>query len=100
MPGIWSRSFKRMAESQQLNYTNMNAIIQNDLYIDGRINVFSNVSGDQIGYITKDLRATPIGAGISGVFKTIEAGVKYILAITEPKETKKEIKNTNQQSLF
>lgn len=77
----------------------MNAILQQDMYINGRVNVFSNSTGDQIGYVTPDLKAVPIGKGRYGEFKNMDAAVKYILSVTEPEE-KKQAQNTNQQSLF
>ena len=72
-----------------------NAILQNDIFCPGRINVFSNATGDIIGWVTPELKAiTMEGANPDFVFSNLQAAVKYIVAVTQPKirEIKREDK--------
>jgi len=54
-----------------------NAILQNDIFCQGRINVFSPESGDIIGWVTPELKAVAIeGANPDFVFNNLQAAVK------------------------
>jgi hypothetical protein len=75
----------------------MKAILQADMYIKERVNVFSGDTGDIIGWI-ENLKAQPVGAQ-PAEFRTQEAAINYILSTIKPTEEKKKV-NTNQQSLF
>ena len=55
----------------------MKPILQNDIFCQGRINVFSPESGDIIGWVSPELKAITIeGANPDFVFNNLQAAVK------------------------
>ena len=78
----------------------MNAILQQDMYLKDRINVFSNSTGDAVGHL-EGMTETAYSNGMKAEFNNRQAAVKFILSFVSDKPKEKTIqKNDNQQQLF
>ena len=77
----------------------MRAILQQDMYLENRINVFSDSTGDAVGHL-EGTTATAYSNGMKAEFNNRQAAVKFILSVSDKTKEKTTQKNDNQQQLF